>query len=117
MKKHFAILAGLSISAAAYAELPMLNYVCPGNFEVHADRGGPVYINGKQARLKKFSESYFEAWRPGITVSLLVNPDKSLSVSYTGTKRTHGICSAASSGQVTAAPVGPGTHFASGIVA
>ncbi|WP_207633786.1 hypothetical protein [Paraburkholderia hospita] len=76
----------------------MLNYVCPANFEVHADRGGPVYINGKQAKLKKFNDSYFEASRPGITVSLSINPDKSLSVSYTGTKRAHGICTVASSG-------------------
>lgn len=94
----------------------MLDYVCPGNFEVHVDRGGPVYIDGKQARLTKFSDSYFEAWRPGITVSLMVNPDKSLSLGHTGTKRAHGICSAASSAQVTAAPVGPGLHFASGMV-
>jgi hypothetical protein len=98
MKKRLVILAALSISTAAHAEIPMLNYVCPGNFEVHADRGGPVYINGKQARLKKFNESYFEASRPGITVSLSINPDKSLSVSYAGTKRVHGICSVASSG-------------------
>ncbi len=97
MKKHLAILAGLSISTAAYAEIPMLNYVCPGNFKVHADQGGPVYINGKRAKLKKFNDLYFEASRPGITVSLSVNPDKSLSVSYAGTKRAHGICRVASS--------------------
>jgi hypothetical protein len=98
MKKCLAILVGLTITATAYAEIPMLNYVCPGNFEVHADRGGPVYINGKQAKLKKFNESYFEASRAGITVSLSVNPDESLSVSYTATKRAHGVCRVASSG-------------------
>ena len=65
MKKHLALRAGLSISTAAYAEIPMLDFVCPGNLQVHADRGEPVYINGKQAKLKKFNESYFEASRPG----------------------------------------------------
>jgi len=98
MKKRLAVLAGLSISTAAYAEIPMLDFVCPGNFQVHADRGGPAYINGKQAKLKKFSDSYFEASRPGVTLSVSINGDKSLSVIYTGTKRAHGICSAASSG-------------------
>jgi ribose 1,5-bisphosphokinase PhnN len=97
MKKHLAALAG-SLSIAAHAQIPELNYLCPGNLEVQAHQGGPVFINGKRAKLRKFSDSYFEASRPGITISLLVNPDKSLSVSYTRTRQAHGICSAASFG-------------------
>ncbi|WCM18334.1 hypothetical protein NDK50_12770 [Paraburkholderia bryophila] len=92
MKKCLAVIAGLLISIAVHAQIPRLNVVCPGNIEVHADSGGPVYINGKQAALRKFSDSYFEASRPGITISVMVKPDKSLDVSYTGSKRAHGIC-------------------------
>ena len=34
----------------------MLNATCPGNFNVHADKGGPIYMNGKEGKLKKFNE-------------------------------------------------------------
>ncbi len=43
----------LAASGAAHAGIPLLNATCPGNIEVHADKGGPVYINGKEATLKK----------------------------------------------------------------
>lgn len=42
----------LAASGAAHAGIPLLNATCPGNIEVHADKGGPVYINGKEATLK-----------------------------------------------------------------
>ncbi|QNL88332.1 Uncharacterized protein PPKH_2918 [Pseudomonas putida] len=69
-----------------------MNATCPGNIEVHADEGGPVYINGKQAKLKKFSDTYFEAKGSGVTLSLMVNPDGTVSVSYTGKGRANGVC-------------------------
>ena len=41
-----------------------VNATCPGGIEIHADEGGAVYINGDEARLKKFNDNYFEAAWP-----------------------------------------------------
>ncbi|MBI6944606.1 hypothetical protein JET76_25120 [Pseudomonas putida] len=92
MKRHLLGLALLGVSGIASAEIPLVNATCPGNIEVHADEGGPVYINGKQAKLKKFSDTYFEAKGSGVTLSLMVNPDGTVSVSYTGKGRANGVC-------------------------
>lgn len=81
-----------SIAGAASAGVPLVNATCPGNIEVHADEGGPVYINGKEGKLKKFNENYFEAKGSGVTISLSVNPDGSPSVSYTGKGGVNGVC-------------------------
>ncbi|UVL32704.1 hypothetical protein LOY43_17170 [Pseudomonas sp. B21-041] len=82
----------LLVSAIAHAGIPMLNATCPGKIEVHADEGGPIYINGKEGQLKKFDENYFEAKGAGVTISLSINPDGSPAVSYTGKNRANGIC-------------------------
>lgn len=81
-----------SVAGLANAGVPLVNATCPGGIEVHADRGGPIYINGKEARLKKFSETYFEAKGSDITLSLMINPDGSASISYTAKARANGIC-------------------------
>ena len=62
---------------------------------VHADQGGPIYINGKEGKLKKVNNNYYEARGGGVTISLAINPDGSPSVSYTGKNRANGICSLA----------------------
>ncbi|WP_095110520.1 hypothetical protein [Pseudomonas sp. Irchel 3E20] len=79
-------------AGTANAGIPLVNATCPGNIEVHADEGGPIYINGKEAKLKKFSETYFEAKGSNVTISLMVNPDGSPSVSYTGKGKANGVC-------------------------
>ena len=79
-------------AGTASAGIPLVNATCPGNIEVHADEGGPIYINGKEAKLKKFSETYFEAKGSNVTISLMVNPDGSPSVSYTGKGKANGVC-------------------------
>jgi len=76
----------------ANAGIPLVNATCPGGIEVHADEGGPVYINGKEAKLKKFNDNYFEAKGSGVTVSLTINPDETLGVSYTGKGGANGVC-------------------------
>ncbi|MEC6742526.1 hypothetical protein [Pseudomonas qingdaonensis] len=88
------LLGALLVSAAgiAHADIPLLNATCPGNIEVHADEGGPIYINGKEATLKKFNDNYFEAKGSGITVSLTISPNGSPDVSYTGKNRANGVC-------------------------
>jgi len=82
----------LATPAIAQAQIPLLNATCPGNIEVHADKGGPIYINGKEAPLKKFNDNYFEAKGSGVTISLTINPDGSPDVSYTGKNRANGVC-------------------------
>jgi hypothetical protein len=77
--------------------IPQFNYICGANIKVHADRGGPVFIDGKEARLKKINDNYYEATRGGVTISIAFNPDKTLNMSYTGSNRASGICSDSSS--------------------
>ncbi len=79
-------------AGAAKGGIPLLNATCPGGYEVHADKGGPIYINGKETKLKKFNDNAFEATGSDITLSLTINPDGSPSLSYTGQGRAHGIC-------------------------
>lgn len=91
----------LCLAGTAQAGIPLLNASCPGDLSVHADQGGPVFINGKESKLKRFNENYYEATdrRSGVTVSISVNPDGSPSVSYTGKHGANGVCrSAASAG-------------------
>ncbi|MBA1202656.1 hypothetical protein G7009_12965 [Pseudomonas capeferrum] len=82
----------LSAAGSANADIPLVNAICPGNIEVHADEGGPIYINGKETKLKKFSETHFEGKGGGVTVSLMVRPDGSAEVSYTGKGGANGVC-------------------------
>ncbi|HDS1819683.1 TPA: hypothetical protein QEM96_004382 [Pseudomonas putida] len=96
--KRLMIGALLAASGAAQAGIPLVNATCPGSIEVHADKGGPIYINGKESQLKKFNDNYFEAKGSGVTISLSINPDGSLSVSYTGKNRANGICQVKSEG-------------------
>ena len=82
----------LLATGLVHAGIPLLNATCPGKIEVHADEGGPIYINGKEAPLKKFNDNYFEAKGSGVTISLTINPDGSPDVSYTGKNRANGVC-------------------------
>ena len=82
----------LSLATTAQAGLPTLNYTCPGNIELHTDEGGPAYINGNQAKLKKINDSTFDVTGGGVTVSIGLNPDGSASVMYTGKHGANGIC-------------------------
>ena len=80
-------------ATASLAAIPPFNYTCPGKIKVHADQGGPVYINGKKASLKVFNKNYYEAKGSGVTISIMINPDSTLNVSYTGPGRKNGVCS------------------------
>lgn len=87
-------IAALALLAAgpAVAKIPLVNATCPGHIEVHADEGGPIYINGKEAKLHVFNDNYYEAKGHGVTISLSINPDGSAAVSYTGRGGANGIC-------------------------
>jgi hypothetical protein len=91
--KSMLLAAPLLLAAGwAQAAIPMFKATCPGKIEVHADEGGPIYINGKEGKLKTFNDNYFEAKGAGVTISLSINPDGSAGVSYTGKNRANGIC-------------------------
>lgn len=98
MKNPLPMFALLALPTVASAGLPLLNATCPGGIEVHADAGGPVYLNGQQAAFKKLSDNDFEAKGAGVTVSIGINPDGSASVMYTGKHGANGICQVAASG-------------------
>lgn len=92
MKRVLSIIALVSLAGVANAEIPMVNATCPGNLEVHTDEGGPLFINGKEAKLKKINDNYFEAKGGGVTVSLSISPDGTPSMSYTGKGGANGVC-------------------------
>ena len=93
-QKRLAVVAALALMGAspALAKIPLVNATCPGSIEVHADEGGPIYINGKEAKLHVFNDNYYEAKGLGVTISLSINPDGSAAVSYTGHGGANGIC-------------------------
>jgi hypothetical protein len=77
------------------AGLPLFNFSCPTGIDVHGDdQGGSIYINGKQAYVKKFNDNYYEASDSGISISINRNPDGSLAASYTRQGGANGICQA-----------------------
>jgi hypothetical protein len=72
--------------------LPFFNATCPGAIDVHAEEGGYVYFNGKQATLKKINREYYEAAGSGITLSIAINPDETVTLTYTGKHGANGVC-------------------------
>ncbi|PZR02276.1 MAG: hypothetical protein DI541_02690 [Aeromonas media] len=91
--------------------IPQLNYQCPGQIQMHSDEGGPVYINGKEAKLKKYSEEFYEAKGAGVTLSIS-NTGGQYDVSYTS-KKGSGTCQPGSSAAPAAATASATTHKAS----
>jgi hypothetical protein len=94
--RHVLMLAvGLgSVAGVAQAALPTLNATCPTGIEVHADQGGPVYINGVEAKLSG-GDNFYEAVHDGIAIDISINPDGTSTVSYTGPGGANGICQVA----------------------
>ena len=91
---RLAAITAIALAAAnpAFAKIPLVNATCPGKIEVHADAGGPIYINGKEAKLHVFNDNYYEAKVGGVTISLTIRPDGSPDVSYTGHGGANGVC-------------------------
>lgn len=87
-------LLALPCALQARAALPMLNGTSPGAREVHADDGGPVYVNGRETRLKRFNDDYVEAHDPacGVTLSITTSAG-GVQMSHTGQGDANGVCS------------------------
>lgn len=104
MRRHALPLAAALLSTAfaapAMAAVPFFNASCPGGIDVHADEGGPVYVQGREATLKRFNDRYFEARdaKSDITLSISSNNDGTPQVSYTGRGGANGICQVSSTG-------------------
>ena len=92
MKRIAITFAALSFAGVATAGIPLFNATCPGGIDVHADQGGPVYFNGKEAKLKKVNKDYYEATGSGITLSISINPDETVTLTYTGQHGANGVC-------------------------
>ncbi|WP_211596419.1 hypothetical protein [Paracoccus aestuariivivens] len=69
-----------------------MNATCPTGIEIHADEHGPIYFNGNDAKITSQNDNYVEATHGHVTVSLMINPDNTVEVSYTGPNRANGIC-------------------------
>jgi hypothetical protein len=101
-------LSSLVIADVTHAKgIPLLNYSCGSGISVHADRGGPVYINGKEATLKKINDNYYEASGSGITVSISLQAGGEPTLSYTGKRGVNGMCQASASGHSTSSTSPP----------
>lgn len=90
------------------AAVPFFNASCPGGLDVHADAGGPVYVQGREASLKRFNDRYFEARdaQSGVTLSITTGDDGTPQISYTGRGGANGICQVSSNG----GPAAPERH-------
>jgi hypothetical protein len=84
------LLSGLATVASA--DVPFFNATCPHSIEIHADEGGPVFVNGSEAQLHRFNPNYYEATHGPINISISVNPDGSVSLSYTRRGGGNGMC-------------------------
>ncbi len=85
------VLAG---ATGAQAKVPFFNATCGGGIDVHADEGGPVYINGKEATLTKVGDGY-QAKHGSDSIDFFTNPDGSVTASWTGKHGANGICTVA----------------------
>lgn len=93
MKKILSLVTLLLVAGGAHAEgVPAFNVDCPGNMAVSADQGGPVLINGKEAKTRAVNERFFEAKAADVTISISLSDDDSVIVSYTGKHGANGIC-------------------------
>jgi hypothetical protein len=86
------LLATANIAQANSVEgVPSFDVECPGKIIIHADQDGPVLINNKEADTKAISERRFEAKGSGVTISIVLADDDSVTVSSTG-KAPNGVC-------------------------
>src|SRR5262245_38814079 len=57
-----------TLTGTAHAGIPPLNATCGDGVQIHADEGGPLYINGKESPLTPLHENSYEARQGDITV-------------------------------------------------
>jgi hypothetical protein len=82
-------------AGSAEAKVPFFNATCGDGVEVHADEGGPVYINGKEAQLTTINDKAYEAHKGKVTISITISPDGSVEAAATWKGGANGICTVA----------------------
>ncbi|EJL96936.1 hypothetical protein AB7M22_001807 [Pseudomonas sp. ADAK2 TE3594] len=88
----FIVLAMANVAHAnTLPGIPSFDVDCPGKVVVHADQDGPVLINSKEAETKAINDRRFEAKGSGITLSIILADDDSVTVTSTG-KAPNGLC-------------------------
>ncbi|PJI50588.1 MAG: hypothetical protein CTR55_04435 [Pseudomonas sp.] len=92
MKSLLIAVSLLIVVQPAVAAIPMLNYDCPNDIQIHTDEGGPVYINGQEAKVTQSTDSTVVAKGEGVTIQISTNDDGTVSVSYTGPDGDSGVC-------------------------
>lgn len=95
MKSALTVLVLLVMTYVAQANslpgIPSFDVDCPGAIVVHADQDGPVLINEKEATTKAINDRRFEARGSGVTITIVLADDDSVTVSSTG-KAPNGVC-------------------------
>ena len=107
-----ALLVGLLVTPRVDAAIPMFNGTCPGGLEIHADEGGPVYVNGRETQLKRFNDNYYEARDSGsgVTLSITQSPDGGAQVTYAGKHGANGVCAIGATRSGDAPPARASRH-------
>ncbi|MFV0243789.1 MAG: hypothetical protein ACK5IB_02050 [Qingshengfaniella sp.] len=92
-----AFLAGCQMQGTTSAKatppgtLPAFSAICPGDMQVRSAAGGPVFINGTEAVMTKFNDFFYEAKRPGLSVSVSIDTAGRPHVAYI-VPGAHGAC-------------------------
>jgi pantothenate kinase len=80
-----------AVQANSVPGVPSFMVECPAKVLVQADQDGPVMINNKEAETKAINDRRFEAKGSGVTLSIMLADDDSVTVSSTG-KAPNGVC-------------------------
>lgn len=95
MKKTLTMTLWLAMATVAQANsvpgVPSFDVDCPGKIIVQADQDGPVLINNKEAETKAINDRRFEAKGSGVTITIVLADDDSVTVTSTG-KAPNGVC-------------------------
>ncbi len=92
MRALFLSIALLVPAGAARADIPRLNAVCADGIAVHAEAGGPVFINDAEAELDATSPDHYRATLGDVTVTIAIGADGVVDVSYERKDGSHGVC-------------------------
>lgn len=88
MKSTLMSMLLLTVVNVAYAnstpDMPAFDVDCPGKIPVHADQDGPVLINGKEAESKAIDNHHFEAKGQGLTLSIVLDDEDTVTVTPIG---------------------------------
>jgi len=94
--KTVLIAAALAVASgtAAHAAIPAFSVTCGKKTEVTAAAGGPIMINGKEAKITTEKDNYYELTKGKAIYAVTVGTDDAVTVSFTSKKGKKGTCTA-----------------------